>query len=102
MKHTLKFVFYALTRPVRDFILFLPKERIDRFSEKKKMIITINKGTAYGCQCSAVWCLIEETKSKSKKGCNSEKEMHFELSPLTYSKFQVKIIINNRDITKFF
>ena len=76
------------------------------------MIITINKGTAYGCQCSAVWCLIEETKSKSKKGCNSEKEMHFELSPLTvwialwivktYSKFQVKIVINNRDITKFF
>ena len=49
-------------------------------------------------------------KCKSKKEHNSEKEMHFELSTLivwialwivnTYSKFQVNIFSNKRDISK--
>ena len=49
-------------------------------------------------------------KSKSKKGHNSENEMHFELFSLivwialwienTYSEFQVHIFSNNRDSTK--
>ena len=34
------------------------------------------------CQHSAVGCLIEDKKSKSKKGHSSEKKMHFELSSL--------------------
>ena len=69
-----------------------------------------NKSTACGCQCSAVGYLIEDKKSKSKKTHNSEKKMHFELSPLivwialwivnTYSEFQVNIFSNNRDMTK--
>ena len=34
-----------------------------------------NKSTACGCQDSAVGCLIENEKSKSKKGNNSEKNV---------------------------
>ena len=33
----------------------------------------VTKSTACGCQSSTVWCLIEDKKSKSKKGHNSEK-----------------------------
>ena len=57
-------------------------------------------------------CIIGDEKSRSKKGNNSggKKKMHFELSPLiiwidlwivnTYSKFEVNIVNNNRNITK--
>ena len=55
---------------------------------------------------------IKDKNSKLKKGHNSEKKMHFELSLLkvwialwivyTYSKFQVHIFSNNRDITECF
>ena len=51
-------------------------------------------------------CLIEDQKTKSKNGHNSEKRCFFELSPWvvrfalwivnTYSKFRVKIFSNNR------
>ena len=54
--------------------------------------------------------LIEDRKFKSKKGHNSEKKKHFELSPLivwialwignTYSEFEVNIVSNSRDTTK--
>ena len=65
-----------------------------------------SKSTACGCQHSAVGCLIEDKKSKSKKGHNSGKKMHFESSPLivwiaflivnTYSDFQVNILSYDR------
>ena len=65
----------------------------------------INKSNECGCQRLAVVSLIEDKKSKMKKGHNSEK-MHFELSPLivwialwavnTYSEFQENIFNNNR------
>ena len=35
----------------------------------------INKSTACGCQRSTMECLIEDKRSKSKKGPNSEKEV---------------------------
>ena len=41
-----------------------------------------NKSTACGCQRSAVGCLIEVKKLKSKKGHISENKMHFEYSLL--------------------
>ena len=72
-----------------------------------------NKSTAYRCQCSAVCCLIEVKKCKSKKGHNSEKKKkkkHFEWSPLivlialwivnTDSRLHVNNFGNYRDITK--
>ena len=69
-----------------------------------------NKSIACGCQRSAVGCLIEDKKSKSKKGHNSE-IMTFELSPFivwialgivkTYTEFKVNIVCNNRDIIKY-
>ena len=70
-----------------------------------------NKGNACGCQCSAVGRWIEDKKSMSKKGHNSEKKMHFELSPVivwialwivdTYFEFHVNIFSYNRDNTKY-
>ena len=60
------------------------------------------------CQRLAVGCLIEDKKSKSKKGHNSDKNA-FQLSPLivwislwivnTHSEFQVNIFSNKRAIT---
>ena len=43
------------------------------------------KSTECWCQPSTVGCLIEDKKSKSKKGHNSAKRMHFEFSPLIVS-----------------
>ena len=75
---------------------------------KSYRAIKINKSTACGCQRSAVGCLIEGKKSTSKKGHNSEKQKHFELSLLivwnafwivnTHPEFQANIFSNNRDI----
>ena len=42
-----------------------------------------NKITTFGCQRSAVGCLIEDKKSKSKRGIILKKKKRFELSPLT-------------------
>ena len=65
---------------------------------------------ACGCQHVAVGCLIEDKNCKSKKGHNSTKKKHFELSALiawialwivsTYSMFQINIFSTNADITK--
>ena len=41
-----------------------------------------NKITSCWCQHSAAGCLVEDKKFKWKKGHNSVKYMHFELSPL--------------------
>ena len=77
--------------------------RLPAFCSLPKMFT--DKSTACGCQCLAVGCLIEDKKSKSKKGRNSaKKKMHFELSPLivrialwivnTYSEFQVSFKVS--------
>ena len=69
-----------------------------------------NMSAAWGCQYSAMGCLIEDKKSKSKKGyMYIYDKMHFELSSLTlwialwivntYSEFQVNIFNNKREIT---
>ena len=80
---------------------------------KKLFLIFKTKSTTCGYQCSTVGCFVEDKKSKSKKGHNSEKTAFSDkdaLSPLivwialwivnTYSKFQVNIFSNNRDITQ--
>ena len=87
----------------KNTIYLFGSERLNSF---------LSKSTARGCQRSAVECLIENKKSESKKGHNSEKKKkHFELSPVivwialwivsTYSDFQVNILCNYRDITKW-
>ena len=68
------------------------------------MSVNRNKTIACGCQGSAVGCLIENKKYKSKKGHNSEEKniliVWIALWILnTYSEFQVNIFSNKRDIT---
>ena len=70
----------------------------------------LNKSTTCVCQLSNVWCLIEDKKSKLKKGHNSGRKMHFEFPPLTvpialqtmntYFELRVNIFNNKRDLTK--
>ena len=77
----------------------------------KISVLRTNKSTACRCPRLAVGCLIEDKKSKSKRGNNSENKMHFELSPLivwialwivnTFAEFQVNIFSGNRDIAKW-
>ena len=73
------------------------------------LLITMwNKSSTCTCQHYAVGCLIEDKKSKSKKGHNCEKKI--EMSPLivwialrivnTYSRVSSKYLHNKRDITK--
>ena len=75
------------------------KVKFYRYQNNHRTYETFNKSTTCGCQCSAVGCLIED--KKSKKGYNSGKK-HFELFPLiVWIAFQVNILSNNRDITKY-
>ena len=66
----------AQTNRLLDYIDFHGKSSYSQVCVFKSGVLVSlaafkEKSTACGCQCSAVGCLIEDTKSKSKKGHNS-------------------------------